>query len=146
MVPSLASFSPSYHLDVQDIAVDSLSAPSCMRLRVKGLKTDPFRKRVFIHIGLGQPLLSGVHSVKPYLTRRGDVPGPLFLFQNGNLSHVPCLQTGFSKSWHLRTSQATSSATASALGLSLWLLAMKCLITSCKPLVLLVKLRLSALY
>ena len=51
--PSLASFSPSYHLGVQDIAVDSLSAPSCMRLRIKGSKTDPFRKGAFINIGLG---------------------------------------------------------------------------------------------
>ena len=82
-VPSLASFSPSYHLGVQDIAVDSPSAPSCMRLRIKGSKTDPFRKGTFIHIGLGRPPLCAVHSVLSYLTRRGDVPGPLLLFQNG---------------------------------------------------------------
>ena len=82
-VPSLASFSPSYHLGVQDIAVDSPSAPSCMRLRIKGSTTDPFRKGAFIHIGLGRPPLCAVHSVLSYLTRRGDVPGPLLLFQNG---------------------------------------------------------------
>ena len=82
-VPSLASFSPSYHLGVPEIAVDSLSAPSCMHLRIKGSKTDPFRKGAFIHIGLGWPPLCAVHSVLSYLTRRGDVPGPLFLFQNG---------------------------------------------------------------
>ena len=35
-VPSLVSFSPSLHLGVQDIAVDSLSTPSCMRLKIKG--------------------------------------------------------------------------------------------------------------
>ena len=84
-VPSLASFSPSYHLGVQDIAVDSLPTPSCMRLRIEGSKTDPFRKGTFIHIGLGWPPLCAVHSVLSYLTRRGDVPGPLFLFQNGQL-------------------------------------------------------------
>ena len=76
-VPSLASFSPSYHLGVKDIAVDSPSVPLCMRLRVKGSKTDPFRKGVFIHIGLGRPPLCTVHLVLSYLTRRGDVPGPL---------------------------------------------------------------------
>ena len=79
-VPSLASSSPSYHLGVQDIAVDSPSAPLCMSLRIKGSKTDPFRKGAFIHIGLGQPPLCAVHSVLSYLTRRGDVPGCLFLF------------------------------------------------------------------
>ena len=85
MVPSLASVSPSYHLGVQDIAVDSPSSPLCMSLRIKGSKTDPFRKGAFIHIGLNWPLLCTVHSVLSYLTRRGDVPGPLFLFQNGQL-------------------------------------------------------------
>ena len=54
-----------------------------MSLRIKGSKTDLFRKGAFIHIGLGRLPLCAVHSVLSYLTRRGDVPGPLFLFQNG---------------------------------------------------------------
>ena len=54
-VPSLASFSTSLHLGVQDIAVDSLSAPTCMRVKIKGSKTDPFWKGAFIHVGLGWP-------------------------------------------------------------------------------------------
>ena len=53
-VPNLSSFSSSLHLGVQDISVDSPSAPSCMRVRIKGSKTDPFRKGCFIHIGVGQ--------------------------------------------------------------------------------------------
>ena len=87
-VPSLASFSPSSHLGAQDIAVDSPSAPSCMRLKIKASKTDPFRKGAFIHIGFGRPPLCAVHSMMSYLAHRGNVPGPLFLFQNGQpLSH-----------------------------------------------------------
>ena len=82
-VPSLACFSPSSHFGVQDIAVDSPSAPSCMRLKIKASKTDPFRKGAFIHIGLGWPPLCAVHSVLSYLAHRGDVPCPLFLFLNG---------------------------------------------------------------
>ena len=82
-VPSLASFSPSSHLGVQDIAVDSPSTPSCTRLKIKASKTDPFRKGAFIHIGLGRPPLCAVHSLLSYLAHRGNVPGPLFLFQNG---------------------------------------------------------------
>lgn len=82
-VPSLASFSPSTHLGVQDIAVDSQSAPSCMRVKIKASKTDPFRKGAFIHIGLGRPPLCAVDSLMSYLSCRGDIPGPLFLFQNG---------------------------------------------------------------
>ena len=82
-VPSLASFSPSSHLGVQDIAVDSPSTPSCMRVKIKASKTDPFRKGAFIHIGLGRPPLCAVHSLLSYLAHGGNVPGPLFLFQNG---------------------------------------------------------------
>ena len=54
-----------------------------MRLQIKASKTDPFRKGAFIHIGLGRPPLCAVNSVMSYLTHRGNVPGPLFLFQNG---------------------------------------------------------------
>ena len=82
-VPSLASFSPLLHLGVQDIAVDYPSVSACMHVKIKGSKTDPFKKGAFIHIGLGQPPLCTVHSVMTYLASRGNLPGPLFLFQNG---------------------------------------------------------------
>ena len=52
-VPNLASYSPSIHLGVADVSVDSHSSPSCLRLRIKASKTDPFRKGCFIHIGTG---------------------------------------------------------------------------------------------
>ena len=82
-VPNLPSFSSSLHLGVQDISVDSPSAPSCMRVRIKGSKTDPFRKGCFIHIGIGRRPLCAVRAVMNYLALRGDAPGPLFLLQNG---------------------------------------------------------------
>ncbi|CAH3030550.1 unnamed protein product, partial [Porites evermanni] len=89
-VPNLPSFSLSLHLGVQDISVDSPSAPSCMRVRIKGSKTDPFRKGCFIHIGgcfihigVGRCPLCAVRAVTNYLVLRGDAPGPLFLLQNG---------------------------------------------------------------
>ena len=41
-VPNLASFSPSIHLGLDDVAVDSMSSPSCLRLRIKASKTNPF--------------------------------------------------------------------------------------------------------
>ena len=82
-VPNLPSFSSSLHLGVQDISVDSPSAPSCMRVRIKGSKTDPFRKGCFIHIGVGRRPLCAVRAVMNYLALRGDAPGPLFLLQNG---------------------------------------------------------------
>ena len=75
-VPSLASFSPSIHLGVADVAFDSSSSPSCLRLRIKASKTDPFRKGCFLHIGRGEYPLCAIHSLLAYLNQRGDTPGP----------------------------------------------------------------------
>ena len=82
-VPNLASFSPSIHLGVADISVDSYSSPSCLRIRIKASKTDPFRKECFVHIGRGTYPLCALQSLLSYLTIRGNGPGPLFLFQDG---------------------------------------------------------------
>lgn len=83
-VPSLSAFSPSVHLGVEDLAVDSSSSPTCLRVRIKASKTDPFRKGCFIHIGRGNPPLCAIEAMLPYLAARGNRPGPLFLFQNGS--------------------------------------------------------------
>ena len=82
-VPNLASYVPDIHLGVADIAVDSHSSPSCLRLRVKASKTDPFRKGCFLYIGTGEYPLCPISSLLAYLTLRGDVSGPLFLFWDG---------------------------------------------------------------
>ena len=50
-VPNLASSLPSIHLGLADVAVDSMSSPSCLRLRIKASNTDPFCKGCFLHIG-----------------------------------------------------------------------------------------------
>ena len=77
-VPSLASFSPSIHLTVLDIAVDAPSSPSCMRIKIKASKTDPFHKAYNIHISLGRHPLCAVQALMAYLSQRGSSPGLLF--------------------------------------------------------------------
>ena len=82
-VPNLSTFSVSVHLSVHDIAVNSSVA------RIKGSKTDPFRKGCFVHIGLGRHPLCTVQAMMSYLASRGDAPGPLFLFTTGQpLTHT----------------------------------------------------------
>jgi len=54
-----------------------------MRIKIKGSKTDLFRKGCLIHIGVGRHPLCAVHALMTYLVLRGDAPGPLFLFQSG---------------------------------------------------------------
>ena len=82
-VPNLASYVPDIHLGVADVAVDSHSSPSCLRLCINASKTDPFRKGCFLHIGKGEFPLCAISSLLAYLTLRGDGSGPLFLFRDG---------------------------------------------------------------
>ena len=90
-VPSLASFSPSVHLGVQDIVVDSSKDPSCICITIKASKTDPFHKGCSIYIGRGKHPLCAVHTSLAYLAIRGDRPGPLFLCQSGRPLSRPLL-------------------------------------------------------
>ena len=90
-VPNLASFSCSLHQSLADIAVDSDTKPSCLRVRIKASKTDPFRKGCFIHIGRGNYPLCALQSVMDYLAVRGNSGGPLFLFQDGRPLSRPLL-------------------------------------------------------
>ena len=82
-VPNLASFTSALHLSVCDISVDSDSNPSCLRVRIKASKTDPFRKGCFVHIGRGRFPLCALQAVLAYLAVRGNLGGLLFLFQDG---------------------------------------------------------------
>ena len=76
-VPNLASFLSSVH-----VAVDSMSSPLCLRLRINASKTDPFCKGCFLHIGRAEFPFCAIRSLLAYLTLRGDAPGPLFLFRD----------------------------------------------------------------
>jgi hypothetical protein len=82
-VPSLDMFSSAIHLQVSDIAIDSYSTPSCMRIRIKASKTDPFRKGCNIHIGKGTFPLCAMQAVMAYLSNRSNTSGPLFLLCDG---------------------------------------------------------------
>ena len=82
-VPNLASFNSSMHLQVADLAFDSLTAPTSLRVIIKASKTDPFRKGCQIHIGRGHPPLCAVSAMAAYLQLRGGASGPLFLLKDG---------------------------------------------------------------
>ena len=68
---------------MRDIAVDAPLNPSCLQICIKASKTDPFRKGRNILIWPGSPPLCAVQPVVSFLERRGNRPGPLFLFKNG---------------------------------------------------------------
>ena len=82
-VPSVSAFNPEIHLNLNDVAVDSHTNPSCLRVMIKVSKTDPFRQGCPIFIGKGNPPLCAVDAMVQYFARRGDKPGPLFYFADG---------------------------------------------------------------
>ena len=80
---TVPNFPPALHLSVQDISVDSDTNPSCLRVRIKVYKTDPFHKGCFIHIGRESFPLCTLQVVMAYLAVRGSSSGPLFLYKDG---------------------------------------------------------------
>ena len=51
-VPTLQGYDPEVHLSLQDVAIDSHSSPSVVRLRIKQSKTNPLRQGVDIFPGV----------------------------------------------------------------------------------------------
>ena len=82
-IPSLSAFSPAVHLTVADIAAETFSQPTSLRVNIKASKTDPFRKGCFIFIGRGRNPICAVDAVLAFLHRRGGGLGPLFIRENG---------------------------------------------------------------
>ena len=85
-VPSPRSYDASVHLTLSDLAVDSHTIPSMIRLRIKQSKTDPCRRggHFFIWGGGGnvcRHLFSSSHATVSGLCN--PPPGPLLVFQSG---------------------------------------------------------------
>ena len=83
-VPSRAEFDPEVHLSLADLALDSHSSPSLMRIRIKQSKTDPFRHGVDIYLGKVASPLCPISAMIAYVSSRGPQQGPLFLFSDGS--------------------------------------------------------------
>ena len=81
--PSLQAYDASVHLSLSDLAVDSHSSPSMVRLRIKQSKTDPFRQGVDVFLGATHADICPVVAMLQYLAVRTPSPGPLFVFQSG---------------------------------------------------------------
>ena len=78
------AYDQSCHLSLEDVAIDSPSNPSVMRVRLKQSKTDPFRQGVDIFLGTTKTSLCPVMAMLAYLALRGRSAGPLFIRSNGS--------------------------------------------------------------
>ncbi len=74
-VPNYRSFDPQTHLSTNDIAVDSHTAPTLMRVSIKASKTDPFHHGVDIFVGQTFDSLCPISAILAYLAMRGESPG-----------------------------------------------------------------------
>ena len=73
---AVEAFDPGVHLALQDIALDSRTSPSLVRVKIKCSKTDPFRRGVEIYLGHSFNELCPVAAMTKYLAVRGDRGGP----------------------------------------------------------------------
>ena len=82
-VPSLQRYDPEAHLSLDDVAIDSTSTPSLLKLTIKQSKTDPFSKGVDLYLGRTDTDVCPVQAMLPYLSIRGSRPGALFMTAGG---------------------------------------------------------------
>ena len=82
--PSWREYDKGSQLSLGDVAVDSHSNPSLLRVHIKQSKTDPFRRGVHIYLGRAQSDICPVVHITRYLAAKGKAPGPLFLCSDGS--------------------------------------------------------------
>ena len=64
------------------MAVDSIQAPTPLRITLKQFKTDQFRQGVEVFVGQTSCSLCPVAAVLAYIVVRGDQTGPFFRFRD----------------------------------------------------------------
>ena len=67
-----------------DLAVDSHTNPTLIRVRIKQSKTDPFRLGADIFLGASSAPNCPVQALVNYIAVRSPSPGPLFCFESGS--------------------------------------------------------------
>ncbi len=66
-VPTARGYDPDVHLSLQDLAIESHTATSLVRLRIKQSKTDPLRQGVDIFLGATNSDICPVQALILYL-------------------------------------------------------------------------------
>ena len=74
-VPTLQGYDPEVHLSLQDVAIDSHSSPSVVRLCIKQSKTDTPCQGVDIFLGATYTTICPVQAILHYLEVRSLAQG-----------------------------------------------------------------------
>ena len=81
-MPEQAAYEATRHLNFKDLAVNSLVAPTLIRIRLKFSKTDQLGRGTDVFLGRTNDDLCPVAATLAYLAVRGDGEGP-FMFTDG---------------------------------------------------------------
>ena len=92
-VPSLKEYDSTIHLSLADIALDSHSAPTLLRVHIKASKSDSFRKGVDLFLGKTASSICHITAMTAFLLQRSPASGPLFTLQDGSTLSRACLVT-----------------------------------------------------
>ena len=79
--PTTSRFDPTIHLLRSDVSFNLNY--SLMTIRIKGSKTDPFRRGVSVRIAATFDTICPVGAMRNFLALRGLKDGPLFQFRDG---------------------------------------------------------------
>ena len=81
-VPGEAMYDPEVHLSYSDLAVDDALAPQAISIKIKTSKTDQCRRGYNVVLGRTDNCLCPVSALLFYLALHGNLPEPLFHWQN----------------------------------------------------------------
>ena len=90
-IPSTGGFNPGTHLSWQDMATDSVTSPTVVKVRLKASKTDQARQGCTLIVGSTGNELCPVAAVLGFMALSGRKQGPLFQYRSGK----PLTQAGF---------------------------------------------------
>ena len=89
-----SQYNKDCHLSIDDISIHSRDNPQLLKVTLKQSKTDPFHVGVDLYLRVTGGTICPVKALLPYLAVCGQYKGPLFILEDGNISHdigsVPC--------------------------------------------------------
>ena len=93
-MPSVNDYDPAVHLSLENIATDSHTSSTVVRINIKQSKTDPFRNGIQLFFEATDGIICPVKVILPYLALRGSKFSPLFIMNY----NIPLTRQSFSTS------------------------------------------------
>ena len=83
-LPDSGLLDPKVHMSLSDLTYMATESERNFHLKIKVAKTDQFRQGTTVVLGATGAALCPVAALLDFLGKRGNAPGPLFMFQDGS--------------------------------------------------------------